>query len=85
MLVFIPVLIGSGIGILMLFLTKLLRTKGAFLSRLPSVLGLIAFVVLILISFYVKGFEGAAYAFLSVTVLIFTIISFILTTKNKVA
>ncbi|WP_058306874.1 hypothetical protein [Gracilibacillus massiliensis] len=77
MLVYVPVAIGFGIGIVILFLTKWLKNAHTSFSKIPSLIGFIAFVVLMVVAIYVvRGFEGAAYIYLAVTILLFSIVSF---------
>ncbi|SHM91529.1 hypothetical protein [Gracilibacillus kekensis] len=77
MLVFVPVAIGVGIGSVMLILTKWLKNAHASFSKIPALIGLIACVVLIVVAIYVvRGFEGAAYIYLAVTILLFSMVSF---------
>ncbi|MFB1052183.1 hypothetical protein [Paraliobacillus sp. JSM ZJ581] len=82
MLVYVPVAIGIGVGIIMLFLTNLLRNISASFSNIPSLVGFITFVILIVIGFYVGGFEGVAYVILGVTIVLFSIVSFTKSIKN---
>ena len=77
MLVYVPVALGVGIGIVMLFLTKWLKKTHVSFSKLPSLVGFIAFVVLMIVAFFAEGFEGAAYVILGITVLLFSIVSFV--------
>lgn len=81
MLLLIPVAVGIGIGIIILFLTKLFKNKSAFISKFPSLMGLVSFVILMIVSFYVGGFEGSSYAVVGITILIFTIVSYVLANK----
>ncbi|UOQ85549.1 YesK family protein [Gracilibacillus salinarum] len=76
MFLFIPIAIGAVIGVIVLFLTKLLRNKSAFYHKLPSVIAMIGVVILLVVSFDVRGFEGASYAIVGITILIFSIVSF---------
>ncbi len=76
LLLFIPIIIGVAMGILMLFLTKILKNKSAYIAKVPAFIGLFIFVIAMLLSVYIRGFEGASYAVLGIIILIFTIISY---------
>lgn len=77
LLLFIPIIIGVAMGILMLFLTKILKKiKSAYIAKVPAFIGLFIFVIAMLLSVYIRGFEGASYAVLGIIILIFTIISY---------
>ncbi len=76
MLVYVPVAIGVGIGIVMLLITKWLKSTYTSFSKLPALIGFIVFVVLMVLAFYIKGFEGTAYVILAITMLLFSIVSF---------
>ena len=87
MMVYVPVALGIVIGIIMIFITKLLRKYNYALSLIPSIIGFVAVAVLIFISFEVRGFEGIAYTFLGITILLFSLVSLlmVLINKNKTA
>ena len=78
-----PYAIGSIPGILILISTYLLRKKSIYYSMIPTLIGLIAVIVLVIISFEIRGFEGAGYALLSMPILVFSIVSLIVAIINN--
>ncbi|WHY81201.1 YesK family protein [Siminovitchia fortis] len=76
-----PVSTGSIVGVVIILLTLLLNKKSAVLAKIPSYLGLLASIIIFIISFEIRGFEGAAYGICAFTILIFTILSFYISIK----
>lgn len=76
LLLYVPVGVGIIIGIILLVLTLVLKKKSASLAKIPSYLGLLISAIVFIISFSVRGFEGAAYGFTGFTVLVFTVLTF---------
>ncbi|MDT0145003.1 YesK family protein [Priestia aryabhattai] len=79
-----PLLIALLPGVLILMLTWLFRKMkwNKVIRMLPSMLTVIAAAVLLYIGYVeVRGFEGASYLFLSVFLLLFAVVSYILAKK----
>ncbi|MGE6831678.1 YesK family protein [Priestia megaterium] len=79
-----PLLIALLSGVLLLLVTWLFRKMkwNKVVRTLPSMLTVIAAVVLIYIGYVeVRGFEGAGYLFLSVFLLLFALVSYIVAKK----
>lgn len=79
-----PLLIGLVPGVIVLLLTLLFRRMkwGTIVRMIPAILTVIASIVLFYIGYVkVRGFEGAAYLFLAVFLILFAIISFVMAKK----
>lgn len=79
-----PLLIALLPGVLILVLTWLFRKMkwNKVIRMIPSMLTVIAAAVLFYIGYVeVRGFEGAGYLFLSVFLLLFAVVSYILAEK----
>ncbi|MCQ9283210.1 hypothetical protein NQ129_15580 [Priestia aryabhattai] len=79
-----PLLIVLLPGVLILMLTWLFRKMkwNKVIRMIPSMLTVIAAAVLFYISYVeVRGFEGAGYLFLSMFLLLFAVVSYILAKK----
>jgi hypothetical protein len=84
MMIDIPLLIGLVPGLIVLLLTWLFRRMKWRLPirMIPAILTVIASIVLFYIGYVeVRGFEGAAYLFLAVFLILFAIISFVMAKK----
>ncbi|MFE3982053.1 MULTISPECIES: hypothetical protein [unclassified Priestia] len=84
MMIGIPLLIGLVPGLIVLLLTWLFRRMKWRLPvrMIPAILTVIASIVLFYIGYVeVRGFEGAAYLFLAVFLILFAIISFVMAKK----
>ncbi|MBX9986239.1 YesK family protein [Priestia aryabhattai] len=79
-----PLLIALLLGVLLLLVTWLFRKMkwNKVIRMIPSMLTVIAAAVLFYIGYVeVRGFEGAGYLFLSVFLLLFAVVSYILAKK----
>ncbi|MDG0058466.1 MULTISPECIES: YesK family protein [Priestia] len=79
-----PLLIALLLGVLLLLVTWLFRKMkwNKVIRMIPSMLTVIAAAVLFYISYVeVRGFEGAGYVFLSMFLLLFAVVSYILAKK----
>ncbi len=84
MMIGIPLLIGLIPGLIVLLLTWLFRRMKWRLPvrMIPAILTVIASIVLFYIGYVeVRGFEGAAYLFLALFLILFAIISFVMAKK----
>jgi len=84
MMVAVPLLIGLVPGLIVLLLTWLSRRMKWRLPvrMIPAILTAIASIVLFYIGYVeVRGFEGAAYLFLAVFLILFAAISFVMAKK----
>ncbi|MDH6651464.1 hypothetical protein [Priestia megaterium] len=84
MMIGIPLLIGLVPGLIVLLLTWLFRRmKWRLTVRIIlAILTVIASIVLFYIGYVeVRGFEGAAYLFLAVFLILFAVISFVMAKK----
>lgn len=84
MLIGIPLLIGIVPGLIVLLLTWLFRRMKWRLTvrMIPTILTVIASIILFYIGYIeVRGFEGAAYLFLAIFLILFAIISFVIAKK----
>ncbi|MEH6961807.1 hypothetical protein CJ194_26815 [Priestia megaterium] len=84
MMIGIPLLIGLVPGLIVLLLTWLFRRMKWRLPvrMIPAILTVIASIVLFYIGYVeVRGFEGAAYLFLALFLILFAIISFVMAKK----
>lgn len=84
MMIGIPLLIGIVPGLIVLLLTWLFRRMKWRLTvrMIPATLTVIASIILFYIGYVeVRGFEGAAYLFLAVFLILFAIISFVIAKK----
>ncbi|USL39645.1 hypothetical protein [Priestia megaterium] len=84
MMIGVPLLIGLVPGLIVLLLTWLFRRMKWRLPvrMIPAILTVIASIVLFYIGYVeVRGFEGAAYLFLAVFLILFAIISFVMAKK----
>ncbi|MFK7682047.1 hypothetical protein AAB109_29930 (plasmid) [Priestia megaterium] len=84
MMIGIPLLIGLVPGLVVLLLTWLFRRMKWRLPvrMIPAILTVIASIVLFYIGYVeVRGFEGAAYLFLAVFLILFAAISFVIAKK----
>ncbi|MCT9852784.1 hypothetical protein P2R64_19935 [Priestia megaterium] len=84
MMIGVPLLIAIIPGVIILLLTWLFRRMkwGITVRMIPANLTVIAAIVLFYIGYVkVRGFEGAAYLFLSVFLILFAIISFVMAKK----
>ena len=84
MMIGIPLLIGLVPGLIVLLLTWLFRRMkwGITVRMIPASLTVIASIVLFYIGYVeVRGFEGAAYLFLAVFLILFAVISFVMAKK----
>ncbi|MEH7141670.1 hypothetical protein ABET11_28320 [Priestia megaterium] len=84
MMIGIPLLIGLVPGLIVLLLTWLFRRMKWRLPvrMIPAILTVIASIVLFYIGYVeVRGFEGAAYLFLAVFLILFAGISFVMAKK----
>ena len=84
MMIGIPLLIGLVPGLIVLLLTWLFRRMKWRLPvrMIPAILTAIASIVLFYIGYVeVRGFEGAAYLFLAVFLILFAAISFVMAKK----
>jgi ABC-type nickel/cobalt efflux system permease component RcnA len=84
MMIGIPLLIGLVPGLIVLLLTWLFRRMKWRLPvrMIPAILTVIASIVLFYIGYVeVRGFEGAAYLFLAVFLILFAVISFVMAKK----
>ncbi|MDN3232891.1 hypothetical protein [Priestia megaterium] len=84
MMIGIPLLIGLVPGLIVVLLTWLFRRMkwGITVRMIPASLTVIASIVLFYIGYVkVRGFEGAAYLFLAVFLILFAIISFVMAKK----
>jgi len=84
MMIGIPLLIGLVPGLIVLLLTWLFRHMKWRLPvrMIPAILTIIASIVLFYIGYVeVRGFEGAAYLFLAVFLILFAAISFVMAKK----
>ncbi|GAB1763580.1 hypothetical protein NQ129_25700 [Priestia aryabhattai] len=84
MMIGVPLLIGLVPGVIVLLLTLLFRRMkwGTIVRMIPAILTVIASIVLFYIGYVkVRGFEGAAYLFLAVFLILFAIISFVMAKK----
>ncbi|WP_081113391.1 hypothetical protein [Priestia megaterium] len=84
MMIGIPLLIGLVPGLIVLLLTWLFRRMKWRLPvrMIPAILTIIASIVLFYIGYVeVRGFEGAAYLFLAVFLILFAAISFVMAKK----
>jgi hypothetical protein len=84
MMIDIPLLIGLVPGLIVLLLTWLFRRMKWRLPirMIPAILTVIASIVLFYIGYVeVRGFEGAAYLFLAVFLILFAVISFVMAKK----
>ncbi len=83
MLVFVPVGLGVIIGIIFIVITYFLKKYQSTYTKLPPFLSLLSSVVIFIISFQVRGFEGAAYGILAITLLFFTPFIFAMSSIGK--
>ncbi len=83
MLLFAPIGLGAIIGIIFIAITHYLKKNQSSYAKIPSYLAALSAVVIFIISFQVRGFEGAAYGILAVTILIFSIIAFVVSLTSK--
>ncbi|MEN3156379.1 hypothetical protein [Priestia aryabhattai] len=84
MMIGIPLLIGIVPGLIVLLLTWLFRRMKWRLTvrMIPAILTVIASIILFYIGYVeVRGFEGAAYLFLAIFLILFAIISFVIAKK----
>ncbi|MBA9042620.1 hypothetical protein HNP21_005757 [Bacillus aryabhattai] len=84
MMMGVPLLIGLVPGLIVLLLTWLFRRMKWRLPvrMIPAILTAIASIVLFYIGYVeVRGFEGAAYLFLAVFLILFAAISFVMAKK----
>ena len=84
MMIGVPLLIGLVPGLIVLLLTWLFRRMKWRLPvrMIPAILTVIASIVLFYIGYVeVRGFEGAAYLFLAVFLILFAGISFVMAKK----
>ncbi|MEH6965050.1 hypothetical protein ABEX35_08640 [Priestia megaterium] len=84
MMIGVPLLIGLVPGLIVLLLTWLFRRMKWRLPvrMIPAILTVIASIVLFYIGYVeVRGFEGAAYLFLAVFLILFAAISFVMAKK----
>ena len=84
MMIGVPLLIGLVPGLIVLLLTWLFRRMKWRLPvrMIPAILTAIASIVLFYIGYVeVRGFEGAAYLFLAVFLILFAAISFVMAKK----
>ncbi|MBY0200152.1 hypothetical protein H7U05_23130 [Priestia megaterium] len=84
MMIGVPLLIALIPGVIVLFSTWLFRRMrwGIAVRMIPAILTVIAAIVLFYIGYIeVRGFEGAAYLFLAVFLILFAIISFVMAKK----
>ncbi|PEE42680.1 hypothetical protein COM71_29185 [Priestia megaterium] len=84
MMIGIPLLIGLVPGLIVLLLTWLFRRMkwGITVRMIPAISTVIASIVLFYIGYVeVRGFEGAAYLFLAVFLILFAVISFVMAKK----
>ncbi|HLR68120.1 YesK family protein [Virgibacillus alimentarius] len=73
-----PILIAAVLGIIVLFITRWLKKSDLSIvfQLLPGILTVIAAVIIFSISYVnIRGTEGMSYGFLSITLMIFAIIS----------
>lgn len=82
MLLFVPAGVGIAIGLIILAFSSILKKRNTSLAKLPPIIGFIISIVIFVISFSVRGFEGAAYGITAFVVLVFALISFF-TSTNK--
>ncbi|WP_026673005.1 YesK family protein [Alkalihalobacterium bogoriense] len=86
MMVIVPFLTALIPGIIILMLTYWLSKKGfpLFIRISPGIIAIIAALILFFIGFFnIRGFEGAAYGFLAISIAIFSILSFIIVNNVK--
>lgn len=84
MMIGVPLLIGLVPGLIVLLMTWLFRRMKWKLPvrMIPAILTVIASIVLFYIGYVeVRGFEGAAYLFLAVFLILFAAISFVMAKK----
>ncbi|MQR86872.1 hypothetical protein GFV16_13210 [Bacillus megaterium] len=84
MMIGVPLLIGLVPGLIVLLLTWLFRRMKWRLPvrMIPAILTVIASIILFYIGYVeVRGFEGAAYLFLAVFLILFAAISFVMAKK----
>lgn len=84
MMIGVPLLIGLVPGLIVLLMTWLFRRMKWKLPvrMIPATLTVIASIVLFYIGYVqVRGFEGAAYLFLAVFLILFAAISFVMAKK----
>ncbi|WP_285767179.1 YesK family protein [Peribacillus sp. SI8-4] len=87
MMMFVPLLLALIPGMIILTLTSWLCKRGVspFLKKLPGILTMMAAFTLFYIGYvHIRGFEGAAYGFLSFFLIIFAFISFMIGKKVRV-
>lgn len=84
MMIFVPFLVAFVIGIIILLVTWWFKKINLplFGRIIPGVLTVIAAIILFYIGYVkIRGFEGAAYGFLSVFLICFAILSLIMAKK----
>ncbi|CAH0295277.1 hypothetical protein SRABI96_04405 [Peribacillus sp. Bi96] len=87
MMILVPLLMTLIPGMIILTLTWWLSKRGCplLLKMLPGIIAIIAAFTLFYIGFvHIRGFEGAAYGFLSFFLIIFAFISFLIGKKVSV-
>ncbi|MFD6207495.1 YesK family protein [Peribacillus sp. NPDC060253] len=87
MMILVPLLMTLIPGMIILTLTWWLSKRGCplLLKMLPGIIAIIAAFILFYIGFvHIRGFEGAAYGFLSFFLIIFAFISFLIGKKVSV-
>ncbi|PEZ00438.1 hypothetical protein CN326_22695 [Bacillus sp. AFS018417] len=85
-MIFAPVGLGVLVDIIVILLTVFLRkrTDSRTLKNVPGIVGTLVALYLFYRGFFeVRGFEGAAYGILSITLIIFALISIIIANKRK--
>ncbi|MEH6891523.1 YesK family protein [Bacillus sp. JJ864] len=85
-MIFAPVGLGVLVGSIVILLTVFLRkrTDSRTLKNAPGIVGTLAALYLFYRGFFeVRGFEGAAYGVISITLMIFALISITIANKRK--
>lgn len=85
-MIFVPVGLGILVGAIVILLTVFLRkrTDSRVLKNVPAIVGTLAALYLLYRGFFeVRGFEGAAYGVISITLIIFALLSISIANKKK--
>ncbi|EIT83981.1 hypothetical protein A374_18139 [Fictibacillus macauensis ZFHKF-1] len=80
----LPAGIGLIIGIIILAITARLHKKRSTMSKVPSIIGMVAFILAFSYGYFiVRGFEGAAYLLFAVPVLVLSLVAFFSVRKHN--
>ncbi|HDR7620677.1 hypothetical protein QRE62_13200 [Bacillus mycoides] len=86
MMIFAPIGLGVFVGAIVILLTVFFRkqTDSRVIKNVPGIVGTFAALYLFYKGFFeVRGFEGAAYGVISITLIIFSLISITIANKGK--